>query len=210
MDKPAGLISSLVVCTLLLQGLVESAPSSDAHLFPPPPIAYVAQGGTVTLKCSATGSPTPTIRWKKGSEWLTPEDNTVSKHDLTLTNVTEEGKYTCVFKTGELVSSVTTAVKIRPLPRTPHSVHVSDVTDTSAQLEWSYSYIPGTDDPTHYHLRLKPKQQNIEPQDITTGTRTSFELTNLTPATEYQVQVIAAGTVGKGPATEPIFFTTKF
>ena len=54
-------------------------------------------GGAANLTCVAVGSPMPWVKWRRGAEELTPEDNPpVGKNVLQLHDIRESANYTCV------------------------------------------------------------------------------------------------------------------
>lgn len=61
-----------------------------------PDRAKVRPGGSVNLTCLAGGSPFPWIRWRRGADWLTPEEEAVQgRSTLVLTDLRQTTIYTC-------------------------------------------------------------------------------------------------------------------
>ena len=65
------------------------------HFSFPPENVEVMPGGSVNLTCVAVGSPMPYVRWRLGSQELTPPE-LIGRSVLVLTNIQESLTYTCV------------------------------------------------------------------------------------------------------------------
>ena len=93
----------------------------------PPENAEVLPGGSVNLTCVAVGSPMPYVKWQKGANELTPEENIpIGKNVLMLTNVRESANYTCVASSELGTVESVALVKVKgTLNVTVHSFSIS-------------------------------------------------------------------------------------
>lgn len=54
-------------------------------------------GGSVNLTCVAVGAPMPYVKWMKGEQELTKEEEMpIGRNVLELTNIRQSANYTCV------------------------------------------------------------------------------------------------------------------
>ncbi|KAI9585100.1 hypothetical protein GQX74_000947 [Glossina fuscipes] len=161
---------------------------------PPEPINEVMLGSSLNLSCIAVGSPMPHVKWMKGAQDLTPENNIpIGRNILELTNIQQSANYTCI------------AASSLALPTAPTDVQISEVTATSVRLEWSYK---GPEDLQYYVIQYKPKNANQAFSEIS-GIITMFYVVRaLSPYTEYEFYVIAVNNIGRGPPSVPATCTT--
>ncbi|XP_067620712.1 tyrosine-protein phosphatase Lar isoform X4 [Eurosta solidaginis] len=173
---------------------------------PPEPINEVMLGANLNLSCIAVGSPMPHVKWMKGAQDLTPEnDIPIGRNILQLTNIQQSANFTCIAASSLGQIDATAMVKVQSLPAAPTDVQISEVTATSVRLEWSYK---GPEDLQYYVIQYKPKNANQAFSEIS-GIITMFYVVRaLSPYTEYEFYVIAVNTIGRGPPSKPETCTT--
>ncbi|KAM7354360.1 tyrosine-protein phosphatase Lar isoform 4-T8 [Cochliomyia hominivorax] len=173
---------------------------------PPEPINEVMLGSNLNLSCIAVGSPMPHVRWMKGAQDLTPENNIpIGRNILELINIQQSANYTCIAASSLGQIEATAVVKVQSLPTAPTDVQISEVTATSVRLEWSYK---GPEDLQYYVIQYKPKNANQAFSEIS-GIITMFYVVRaLSPYTEYEFYVIAVNNIGRGPPSIPATCTT--
>ncbi|XP_054741677.1 tyrosine-protein phosphatase Lar isoform X1 [Anastrepha obliqua] len=173
---------------------------------PPEPINEVMLGANLNLSCIAVGSPMPHVKWMKGAQDLTPEnDIPIGRNILQLTNIQQSANFTCIAASSLGQIEATAMVKVQSLPAAPTDVQISEVTATSVRLEWSYK---GPEDLQYYVIQYKPKNANQAFSEIS-GIITMFYVVRaLSPYTEYEFYVIAVNTIGRGPPSKPETCTT--
>ena len=77
------------------------------------PIHEVKAGTDLNITCKASGSPLPYVRWRRGPEELTPEDQApLGGNILFLSNVHESANYTCLATSKLGTVEATTLVKV--------------------------------------------------------------------------------------------------
>ncbi|XP_074641838.1 hemicentin-1-like [Tubulanus polymorphus] len=92
-----------------------------------PKSADVLAGGSIDLTCVAVGRPMPFVKWRKGSEELTNEDEIpVGRNVLTLTNLQKSANYTCVASStlGEIESVA--EIRVKGISTNPQDQKVQD------------------------------------------------------------------------------------
>ncbi|XP_037912845.1 tyrosine-protein phosphatase Lar isoform X5 [Hermetia illucens] len=173
---------------------------------PPEPLNEVMLGANLNLSCVAVGSPMPHVKWMKGAQDLTPENEIpVGRNVLELTNIQQSANYTCIAASSLGQIEANAMVKVQSLPTAPTDVQISEVTATSVRLEWSYK---GPEDLQYYVIQYKPKNANQAFSEIS-GIITMFYVVRaLSPYTEYEFFVIAVNNIGRGPPSVPATCTT--
>ncbi|KAL9924781.1 tyrosine-protein phosphatase Lar isoform 5-T7 [Glossina fuscipes fuscipes] len=173
---------------------------------PPEPINEVMLGSSLNLSCIAVGSPMPHVKWMKGAQDLTPENNIpIGRNILELTNIQQSANYTCIAASSLGQIEAIAVIKVQSLPTAPTDVQISEVTATSVRLEWSYK---GPEDLQYYVIQYKPKNANQAFSEIS-GIITMFYVVRaLSPYTEYEFYVIAVNNIGRGPPSVPATCTT--
>ncbi|ODN02995.1 Tyrosine-protein phosphatase Lar [Orchesella cincta] len=176
---------------------------------PPDPVYEVMLGVDLNITCVAVGSPMPSVKWRKGVEDLTPNDDRIpiGKNVLQLKNIRETAVYTCFAQSNLGMKEINTTVKVQSLPKPPSKVRVSDVTATSVRLTWSYAPTE-REDVTYYVIQYKPKYSNQDYAEISGVLNQDHMITSLNPYTEYEFSVIAFNKVGRGVPSESVDATT--
>ncbi|XP_017858851.1 PREDICTED: tyrosine-protein phosphatase Lar isoform X5 [Drosophila arizonae] len=173
---------------------------------PPEHISEVMLGSNLNLSCVAVGSPMPHVKWMKGAQDLTPEnDIPIGRNVLQLTNIQESANFTCIAASSLGQIDAVSVVKVQSLPTAPTDVQISEVTATSVRLEWSYK---GPEDLQYYVIQYKPKNANQAFSEISGIITMYYVVRALSPYTEYEFYVIAVNNIGRGPPSAPATCTT--
>ncbi|XP_055372235.1 tyrosine-protein phosphatase Lar isoform X2 [Condylostylus longicornis] len=174
---------------------------------PPEPLNEVMLGADLNLTCVAVGSPMPHVKWMKGAEDITPDnDIPIGRNVLQLKNIQTSANYTCIAASSLGQIEATAIVKVQSLPAMPTDVQISEVTATSVRLEWSYK---GPEELQYYVIQYKPKNANQQAFSEISGIITMYYVVRaLSPYTEYEFYVIAVNNIGRGPPSAPATCTT--
>ncbi|XP_031427685.1 roundabout homolog 1-like isoform X1 [Clupea harengus] len=188
----------------------------------PPPIIQqgpsnqtVSVDGTVVLSCQATGTPTPTVMWKKDGTLVTTHDSRVSQTDagelqIRYAKLGDTGMYTCIASSPSGEASWKAYLEVeefgvavqpgRPtdpnlIPRAPSKPEVTDVSRTSATLSWRPSNAGAT--PTSYIIEAFSHASGSSWVTLADHVKTeSFVLKGLKPAAVYLFLVRAVNAYG--------------
>uniref|UniRef100_A0A8B9GRT9 Roundabout guidance receptor 1 n=1 Tax=Astyanax mexicanus TaxID=7994 RepID=A0A8B9GRT9_ASTMX len=197
---------------------------------PPPVIRQgpenqtVAVDGTVLLNCVATGTPTPTLLWRKDGMLVSTHDSRITQLDsgaLQIRYLVDTGVYTCVATSpsGEASWKAYLAVEefgvaVQPgrptdpnlIPSAPSKPEVTDVTRTSVTLSWKAS--PNGATPTSYVIEAFSHASGSSWVTLADHVKTeSFILKGLKPSAVYLFLVRAANAYGlsdPSPITDAI------
>ncbi|XP_064554283.1 tyrosine-protein phosphatase Lar isoform X3 [Drosophila montana] len=173
---------------------------------PPESLSEVMLGSNLNLSCIAVGSPMPHVKWMKGAQDLTPEnDIPIGLNVLQLNNIQESANFTCIAASSLGQIEAVSVVKVQSLPTAPTDVQISEVTATSVRLEWSYK---GPEDLQYYVIQYKPKNANQAFSEISGIITMYYVVRALSPYTEYEFYVIAVNNIGRGPPSAPATCTT--
>ncbi|KRF81059.1 tyrosine-protein phosphatase Lar isoform X4 [Drosophila virilis] len=173
---------------------------------PPEALSEVMLGSNLNLSCIAVGSPMPHVKWMKGAQDLTPEnDIPIGLNVLQLNNIQESANFTCIAASSLGQIESVSVVKVQSLPTAPTDVQISEVTATSVRLEWSYK---GPEDLQYYVIQYKPKNANQAFSEISGIITMYYVVRALSPYTEYEFYVIAVNNIGRGPPSAPATCTT--
>lgn len=91
------------------------------------------------------------------------------------------------------------------LPGPPIDIKVTEVTATSVRLSWTH---PSPTDLLYYVVQYKPRHANQAFAEISGVITLYYTVRNLSPYTEYEFNVIAVNTLGRGPSSAPTIITT--
>uniref|UniRef100_A0A3B4CUJ4 Roundabout, axon guidance receptor, homolog 1 (Drosophila) n=1 Tax=Pygocentrus nattereri TaxID=42514 RepID=A0A3B4CUJ4_PYGNA len=199
---------------------------------PPPVIRQgpenqtVAVDGTVVLNCIATGTPMPTLLWRKDGMLVSTHDSRISQLDsgalqIRYTKLGDTGVYTCVATSpsGEATWKAYLAVEefgvaVQPgrptdpnlIPSAPSKPEVTDVTRTSVTLSWKANLNGAT--PTSYIIEAFSHASGSSWVTLADHVKTeSFVLKGLKPSAVYLFLVRAANAYGlsdPSPITDAI------
>uniref|UniRef100_A0A8C1SGJ5 Roundabout, axon guidance receptor, homolog 1 (Drosophila) n=1 Tax=Cyprinus carpio TaxID=7962 RepID=A0A8C1SGJ5_CYPCA len=189
----------------------------------PPPIVRqgptnqtVAVDGTVVLGCQATGTPTPTILWRKDGVLVSTHDSRLKQLDtgalqIRYAKLGDTGMYTCTASTPSGEASWKAYLEVqefgapvqpgRPtdpnlIPSAPFKPEVTDVSRTSVSLSWKPNLNAGAT-PTSYVIEAFSHAAGSSWQTLADHVKTeSFVLKGLKPSGVYLFLVRAANAYG--------------
>uniref|UniRef100_A0AAY4AYL1 Roundabout, axon guidance receptor, homolog 1 (Drosophila) n=1 Tax=Denticeps clupeoides TaxID=299321 RepID=A0AAY4AYL1_9TELE len=189
----------------------------------PPPIIQqgssnqtVAVDGTVVLSCLATGSPPPTVLWRKDGTIVTMHDSRISQMDngalqIRYAKLGDTGTYTCIASnpSGEAswkahLEVEEFGVAIQPgrptdpnlIPSAPSKPEVTDVTRMSVTLSWRPNSNSGAT-PTSYIIEAFSHASGSSWVTLADHVKTeSFVLKSLKPGAVYLFLVRAVNAYG--------------
>ncbi|KAJ0058874.1 hypothetical protein NL108_001113, partial [Boleophthalmus pectinirostris] len=168
----------------------------------PPTNQEVMPGGSVNLTCVAVGSPMPYVKWTKGSQDLTEEENMpLGRNVLEVTNIRESANFTCVAMSSLGIIEATAQVTVKALPKPPTSLTVTETTATSVTLTWD----SGNPEPVSYYMiQYKAKSSDNGFQEVEGVATTRYSIGGLSPYSEYEFRVMAVNNIGRGPPSDPV------
>nr|XP_021337007.1 roundabout homolog 1 isoform X10 [Danio rerio] len=189
----------------------------------PPPIVRqgptnqtVAVDGTVVLSCQATGTPIPTILWRKDGVLVSTHDSRLKQLDtgalqIRYAKLGDTGMYTCTASTPSGEASWKAYLEVqefgapvqpgRPtdpnlIPSAPSKPDVTDVSRTSVSLSWKPNLNAGAT-PTSYVIEAFSHAAGSSWQTLADHVKTeSFVLKGLKPSAVYLFLVRAANAYG--------------
>ncbi|XP_056122070.1 protein tyrosine phosphatase receptor type Fa isoform X15 [Rhinichthys klamathensis goyatoka] len=163
----------------------------------PPTNHEVMPGGSVNLTCVAVGAPMPYVKWMRGEQELTKEEEMpIGRNVLELTNIRQSANYTCVAISSLGMIDTTAQITVKALPRPPTSLIVTETTATSVTLTWD----SGNPEPVSYYViqyRAKVSDNGFQEVDGVASTR--YSIGGLSPYSEYEFRVMAVNNIGRGP-----------
>ncbi|KAL4648531.1 hypothetical protein GN956_G6741 [Arapaima gigas] len=188
----------------------------------PPPVVRqgptnqtVSVDGTVVLNCLASGTPTPTILWRKDGVLVSTHDSRVRQQDtgalqIRYAKLGDTGMYTCTASTPSGEASWKAYLEVqefgvpvqpaRPtdpnlIPSAPSKPEVKDVTRTSVTLSWKPNLTGAT--PTSYIIEAFSHASGSSWQTVAEHVKMeSFILKGLKPSAVYLFLVRAANAYG--------------
>ncbi|XP_072296848.1 receptor-type tyrosine-protein phosphatase F-like isoform X5 [Eucyclogobius newberryi] len=168
----------------------------------PPTNQEVMPGGSVNLTCVAVGSPMPYVKWTKGTQDLTEEENMpLGRNVLEVTNLKESTNFTCVAMSSLGIIDATAQVTVKALPKPPASLTVTETTATSVTLTWD----SGNPEPVSYYMiQYKAKSSDNGFQEVEGVATTRYSIGGLSPYSEYEFRVMAVNNIGRGPPSDPV------
>ncbi|XP_016314078.1 contactin-4 isoform X2 [Sinocyclocheilus anshuiensis] len=132
-----------------------------------------------------------------------------SAGDIMIRNIQlrHAGKYTCAVQTKVDSSSIATDLIVRGPPGPPTSIHVEEITDTTATLSWR----PGPDNHspiTAYTIQARTPfslgwQAVSTVPEVVVGSHLTATVIELNPWVEYEFRVLASNAVGTGEPSKP-------
>ncbi|XP_043115013.1 roundabout homolog 1 isoform X1 [Puntigrus tetrazona] len=189
----------------------------------PPPVVRqgptnqtVSVDGTVVLGCQATGTPIPTILWRKDGVLVSTHDSRLKQLDtgalqIRYAKLGDTGMYTCTASTPSGEASWKAYLEVqefgapvqpgRPtdpnlIPSAPFKPEVTDVSRTSVSLSWKPNLNAGAT-PTSYVIEAFSHAAGSSWQTLADHVKTeSFVLKALKPSAVYLFLVRAANAYG--------------
>ncbi|XP_043941363.1 receptor-type tyrosine-protein phosphatase F isoform X4 [Protopterus annectens] len=166
----------------------------------PPSSHEVMPGGSVNLTCVAVGSPMPYVKWMKGSEELTKEDEMpVGRNVLEVNSIHQSANFTCVAMSSLGIIEATAQITVKALPKPPSVPLVTETTATSVTITWD----SGNPDPVSYYIiQYRPKSSEGPFQEVDGVATTRYSIGGLSPFSEYEFRVMAVNNIGRGPPSD--------
>ncbi|XP_041534425.1 roundabout homolog 1 isoform X2 [Microtus oregoni] len=189
---------------------------------PPPVIRQgpvnqtVAVDGTLVLSCVATGSPVPTILWRKDGVLVSTQDSRIKQLETGMLQIRyaklgDTGRYTCTASTpsGEATWSAYIEVQefgvpVQPprptdpnlIPSAPSKPEVTDVSRNTVTLSWQPNLNSGAT-PTSYIIEAFSHASGSSWQTVAENVKTeTFAIKGLKPNAIYLFLVRAANAYG--------------
>ncbi|KAL2091478.1 hypothetical protein ACEWY4_013741 [Coilia grayii] len=179
----------------------------------------VTVGESIVLPCQVTHDPSlePRFTWFFNEQVINFGSHggyfeKVGGHsagDIMIRNIQlrHAGKYTCAVQTKVDSSSIATDLIVRGPPGPPTSVHVEEISDSTASLSWR----PGPDNHspiTAYTIQARTPfslgwQAVTTVPEVVGGRHLMATVTDLSPWVEYEFRVLASNTVGTGEPSKP-------
>uniref|UniRef100_A0A8C4HJP0 Contactin 4 n=1 Tax=Dicentrarchus labrax TaxID=13489 RepID=A0A8C4HJP0_DICLA len=176
----------------------------------------VTVGESVVLPCQVSHDPSLELKFT----WFFNEQvihfgshgGFFEKHsagDIMIRNIQlrHAGKYTCAVQTKVDSISIAVDLVVRGPPGPPTSIHVEEITDTTASLSWR----PGPDNHspiTAYTIQARTPfslgwQAVTTVPEVVGGHRLTATVIDLSPWVEYEFRVLASNTIGTGEPSKP-------
>ncbi|XP_071957313.1 protein turtle homolog B-like isoform X2 [Antedon mediterranea] len=186
----------------------------DAPIFTSRPKAYYQRmaGEEISIPCTASGSPPPTVTWRKVDGMLPMSRATTLEGTLRIVQLQKEdhGLYECLIS--NVVTTLVTSTQLiieQTSPHAPYNVTVV-TTSRSAVISWQPAYDGGLTQSYTVWFRSHNVDDSewttlsLLPEDVTSAT-----LYNLRPNTQYEFSVIASNELGKSMFSEVVIASTK-
>nr|XP_027205598.1 protein turtle-like [Dermatophagoides pteronyssinus] len=203
-----------------LQGTGQSSNSMEVIVREPPMFKispqeyYVASlDDDVTMSCEGMGQPKPKISWRRvGSNGKMPKHSFQRNGNITLVKLRKEdfGRYECVIENE--IATLIASTEIRMNGTTPYAPNNLTINTSAyaATLMWQPNFDGGLRQ--HFTIRYRLSQDDdsgwktmrVQPSDSKV-----FSLYNLQPDQEYEFQVFATNSLGRGPGSDVIKARTK-
>ncbi|XP_047741073.1 Down syndrome cell adhesion molecule-like protein Dscam2 [Hyalella azteca] len=190
------------------------------------------RGDAVTIKCSAEGDPPLSLvltppgqvdhRYEKfsgpkhGTEFprgSSSDDKQVQEIVLREAQPLDSGYFICHASNPYGQDTRRIQLLVQDVPSSPRDLRVMKEDSRSARVTWAAPVSPNTPIAS-YNVQFREafggnSWSGSDVRQVTAdGAATSVHLTDLLPATEYQVRVIAVNSVGMSPPSEPLSLRT--
>jgi len=195
----------------------------QVHVRDPPTIKlrpedeyFKSVGEKVTFPCSASGSPAPTISWRRTDDSPLPKKRHKEyQGTLTISGLQKKdhGIYECVV-TNEVatLTARTTLIIEKTTPHAPGNVTVSRKETFAVTIEW----LPGYSGCTHceqtYKIRYREKDSRMPnwiELPVNPPNARKIQIHNLSAGTTYEFQVIGINDYGDGMMSQIVEARTK-
>lgn len=154
--------------------------------------------GDILLKCSASGHPTPVLRWENSKKTILEEFTGI----LHLRKVMKSETYTCFAKNDLGESSFSVNVTLSGLPFRPKNLKINSTTSDSITLTWEDGQVRTT---IEYHTIQYRKPRNKRWTTVFTEKPVhKHKVKDLTPFTYYEFQVLASNYIGSSKPSKVV------
>ncbi|XP_076458044.1 protein turtle homolog A-like isoform X2 [Babylonia areolata] len=166
----------------------------------PKPLYQRQVGSPLLLPCAASGTPLPSVVWRKNGEVIDFGDARISQDggNLSISAASKEdhGKYECV--ASNTIATIVSPTEVRILNTTPHAPYNVTVVPGlfSAEVSWAPAYDGGQ--PQFYMLWFRQKEGQWGQLTIPRDQSTTFTVYSLLPSTDYQFMVLSRNDLGNG------------
>uniref|UniRef100_A0A672H149 Contactin-4-like n=1 Tax=Salarias fasciatus TaxID=181472 RepID=A0A672H149_SALFA len=180
----------------------------------------VTVGESVVLPCQVSHDPSlelkftwffneQVIRFGSSGGFFEKVGGQHSAGDIMVRNIqlSHAGKYTCAVQTKVDSISIAIDLVVRGPPGPPTTIHVEEISDTTASLSWR----PGLDNHspiTAYTIQARTPfslgwQAVTTVPEVVGGHRLTATVIDLSPWVEYEFRVLASNTIGTGEPSKP-------
>ncbi|XP_054162943.1 protein turtle-like [Oppia nitens] len=178
----------------------------------PPEFYQKPVGSDVIMACDGVGNPKPIITWRKTDGSKLPKDRTfIRSGNLTIKSIKKEdhGKYDCVLD--NIIATLVTSTTLLVDSTTPHAP--TNVSVNTSAFAATVTWVPNHDGghQQHFSIRYRFSDEDetgwmtLRPPEATSA----FTIYNLKPDTEYDFQVFASNSLGRGMGSNIIRARTK-
>ncbi|XP_075952499.1 contactin-4 [Anarhichas minor] len=217
LNAAAGSLPEAPLESELKEFLINFQPTAITTL---PSTLDITVGESVVLPCQVSHDPTLELKFT----WFFNEqlihfgshggffEKVGGQHsagDIMIRNIQlrHAGKYTCAVQTKVDSISIAADLVVRGPPGPPTSIHVEEITDTTASPSWR----PGPDNHspiTAYTIQARTPfslgwQAVTTVPEVVGGHRLTATVIDLSPWVEYEFRVLASNTIGTGEPSKP-------
>uniref|UniRef100_A0A4W5P2B2 Contactin 4 n=1 Tax=Hucho hucho TaxID=62062 RepID=A0A4W5P2B2_9TELE len=186
----------------------------------PPSTLDVTVGESIVLPCQVTHDPSlelkftwffneQLIHFGNHGGYFEKVGGQHSAGDIMIRNIQlrHAGKYTCAVQTKVDSISIAADLVVRGPPGPPTSIHVEEISDTTASLSWR----PGPDNHspvTTYTIQARTPfslgwQAVTTVPEVVEGRSLTATVIDLSPWVEYEFRVLASNAIGTGEPSKP-------
>ncbi|XP_047741035.1 protein turtle [Hyalella azteca] len=179
----------------------------------PQPQYHGQLGEEVTLVCGGSGSPTPSVTWRRRDGLNLPRDRTeIHGGNLTIKSLlkSDHAFYECEVKNEILVIVASTQVLVEnTTPHPPYNI-TTKTSSFSVELSWLPGYPGGRDWEQKYTIWYRTLGSTTWSQvEVQPPGSTAVTIHNLTPGSTYEFQVQGKNELGDGMFSDIITATTQ-
>ncbi|OUC48461.1 putative fibronectin type III domain protein, partial [Trichinella nativa] len=171
--------------------------------------AHIPPGGSIDLKCLASGIPTPTIAWYKKGKLLQSNTEPSTTMQIKVEGLVETTGFQCVAenKMGKSTASIQVSVLGPGSPPENVKYRLSD--GVNVKIAWDPPRYPNGNISGYAVHFTENAEEPLELWEvIVTGTNRSAEVTSLNPWTKYTFGIRAFNVFGPGPLSPQFSLNT--
>lgn len=177
----------------------------------------------VTMTCSVTGDPPLTISWTRDKQALIIEndprfrlsDSKTSsgvQSELTVMSVgrADSALYTCIASNDYGQDDTNIQLIVQEIPDPPRDIQVEMTNSRDVKISWEPPF-SGNSLITQYIIHLRENASHAENwlNETVAGTETTTVLSNLHPATVYELYLVAENAIGRSGLGQKVIFQTE-
>ncbi|GAB6030517.1 Down syndrome cell adhesion molecule-like protein 1 [Chamberlinius hualienensis] len=174
----------------------------------------------ITLACEVAGDDPLDVTWSRNGTPLPTTKNSRYKLQMTenspksktsqliirSTHRDDTGIFTCIAKNTFGDDNANISVIVQEVPDAVKKIKLGKPTSKSVEISWSQPF-DGNSPVNGYTVEFRPKEietgKPLDSKNITTGTEeTTLTLTDLKPATQYQIRLFAHNKMGQSNASQ--------